>query len=238
MIVDEERLNAVRIFMRNFYAPLKTSDPTCGLCSSPALLKIFTTEHFQRTEQSENISMMPEYSAICGISQSEIETQMTDEVKAMGQTFGTDLRADTRPAKSNYDGYHFSYQSEGHLQSFQPHQCPKRQDVQQLLVQHGHTHLPHQSVEKYDTDLTSIDGSETEAADFDAPTEGMVSVLAHPLSKRLPHHQTLRPQHGTLHAWIPESGGKIWTDALTDALLSGTWHRSHWRKGRKNEPQP
>ena len=35
-------------------------------------------------------------------------------------------------------------------------------------------------------------------------------------------------------------GGKIWTDALTDALLSGTWHPELklWRKGGKNEPQP
>ena len=36
-VIVDEKLNAVRIFMRNFYAPLKNCDPTCGLCSSPAL---------------------------------------------------------------------------------------------------------------------------------------------------------------------------------------------------------
>lgn len=177
VIVDEERLNAVRIFMRNFYAPLKNCDPYLRFVFITGITKFSQLSIFSELNNLKNISMMPEYSAICGISQSEIETQMTDEVKAMGQTLELTYEQTLAQLKSNYDGYHFSYQSEDIYNPFSLINALSDKMFNSYWFSTGTPTFLINLLKKYDTDLTSIDGSETEAADFDAPTEGMVSVL-------------------------------------------------------------
>ncbi len=56
--------------------------------------------------------MMPEHSAICGISQSELETQMKESVRRMSESLGQSCEETLEELKRNYDGYHFCAGSE------------------------------------------------------------------------------------------------------------------------------
>ena len=109
---DQERLIPMRQIMRNFYSPVKSLDPYLRFVFITGINKFAQLSIFSELNNLQNISMMPKYSAICGISQSEIETQMQEPVKRMAESLGISYEETLEELKHNYDGYHFSGRSE------------------------------------------------------------------------------------------------------------------------------
>src|SRR5574344_2745388 len=112
-VIDEpEKLKDVRNFIRSFYAPLKACDEYLRFVFITGITKFSQLSIFSELNNLKNISMMSKYSAICGISQSEIESLLMDDVKALAEE--QDVTAEEMLAllKRNYDGYHFSAKSE------------------------------------------------------------------------------------------------------------------------------
>lgn len=60
----------------------------------------------------DNISMFDQYSAICGISKTELTTVMEPEVEALGKALGVSYEECLEELRQYYDGYHFSEHSE------------------------------------------------------------------------------------------------------------------------------
>ena len=67
---------------------------------------------FSELNNLMNISMLPEYSAICGISKSEIDREMREPVQTLADRLGVSFEEARELLKDNYDGYHFSEESE------------------------------------------------------------------------------------------------------------------------------
>ena len=109
---DQQRLVPMRQIMRNFYSPIKSLDPYLRFVFITGINKFAQLSIFSELNNLQNISMMPKYSAICGISQSEIETQMQEPVRKMAESLGISYKETLEELKDNYDGYHFSRQSE------------------------------------------------------------------------------------------------------------------------------
>ena len=109
---DKVRLPSLRQIMRNFYSPIKSLDPYLRFVFITGINKFAQLSIFSELNNLKNISMMPEYSAICGISQSEMESGMTEQIRALAdeQHIGYDEALER--LKYNYDGYHFCYRSE------------------------------------------------------------------------------------------------------------------------------
>ena len=55
--------------------------------------------------------MLPDYAAICGITENEILVQMKDDVDALAQKLEVTSEEVLAKLKENYDGYHFTYPS-------------------------------------------------------------------------------------------------------------------------------
>jgi len=55
-----------------------------------------------------NISMVPDYDTICGISEEELTTTMHEDIEALGEANGIDYDEQLAELKRMYDGYHFS----------------------------------------------------------------------------------------------------------------------------------
>ena len=109
---DKQRLEPLRQIMRNFYSPIKSLDPYLRFVFITGINKFAQLSIFSELNNLQNISMMPEYSAICGISQSEMETNMRDQIQALADEQGISYEEALEGLKDNYDGYHFSYRSE------------------------------------------------------------------------------------------------------------------------------
>ncbi len=109
---DDGRLKPMRQIMRNFYSPIKSLDPYLRFVFITGINKFAQLSIFSELNNLQNISMMPKYSAICGISQSELETVMREPVKRMADALGTSYQETLEELKLNYDGYHFCHGSE------------------------------------------------------------------------------------------------------------------------------
>lgn len=74
VVNNQERLTPMRQIMRNFYSPIKSLDPYLRFVFITGIIKFAQLSIFSELNNLKNISMMPEYSAICGISGTGSET--------------------------------------------------------------------------------------------------------------------------------------------------------------------
>ena len=109
---NQERLTPMRQIMRNFYSPIKSLDPYLRFVFITGITKFAQLSIFSELNNLKNISMMPKYSAICGISQEELQSQMNIPVQEMADELEISFDAALEKLKSNYDGYHFCAKSE------------------------------------------------------------------------------------------------------------------------------
>jgi hypothetical protein len=109
---DGERLVPMRQIMRNFYSPIKSLDPYLRFVFITGITKFAQLSIFSELNNLKNISMMPAYSAICGISQTELDSQMTQSVSELAENSGISIEEAFAELKHNYDGYHFCDRSE------------------------------------------------------------------------------------------------------------------------------
>ena len=109
---DKDRLPSLRQIMRNFYSPIKSLDPYLRFVFITGINKFAQLSIFSELNNLQNISMMPEYSAICGISQSEMEAGMKEQIQALAEKQKISYEEALARLKENYDGYHFCEESE------------------------------------------------------------------------------------------------------------------------------
>ncbi len=109
---DQDRLDPMRQIMRNFYSPIKSLDPYLRFVFITGINKFAQLSIFSELNNLQNISMMPEYSAICGISKSEIDSGMRKPVQELAERLNIQFEDARQLLKDNYDGYHFSEESE------------------------------------------------------------------------------------------------------------------------------
>ena len=109
---NQDRLTSMRQIMRNFYSPIKSLDPYLRFVFITGITKFAQLSIFSELNNLMNISMMPEYSAICGISKSELDNGMREPVQALADRQGISFEEARELLKDNYDGYHFSEESE------------------------------------------------------------------------------------------------------------------------------
>ena len=69
---DKSKLPALRQIMRNFYGPIKSMDQYLRFVFITGVNKSAQLGISGELNNFQDISMMPEYSALCGISQTEL----------------------------------------------------------------------------------------------------------------------------------------------------------------------
>ena len=107
VINDREQIQPMRQIMRNFYSPIKSLDPYLRFVFITGINKFAQLSIFSELNNLKNISMLPEYSAICGISQSELEHNFDFQIKSLSEAEGISREKTFDLLKENYDGYHF-----------------------------------------------------------------------------------------------------------------------------------
>jgi len=112
VVHEKENLQPLRRIMQNFYSPLKMLDPYLEFTFITGITKFSQLSIFSELNNLDNISMFDQYSAICGISKTELTTQMKPDVAALGEALGMTYEECLAELTRFYDGYHFSENSE------------------------------------------------------------------------------------------------------------------------------
>ncbi len=175
---DKERLVPMRQIMRNFYSPIKSLDPYLRFVFITGITKFAQLSIFSELNNLMNISMMPEYSAICGISKSELDNGMQEPVQTLAERLRVSFEEARELLKDNYDGYHFSEESEDIYNPFSLMKALAVKKIGSYWFESGTPTFLIERMREERMDETKLDRmSEISESDFDISPEVTNSVL-------------------------------------------------------------
>ncbi len=177
VVHESENLAALRIVMQNFYSPLKKLDPFLKFAFITGITKFSQLSIFSELNNLENISMFDQYSAICGISLTELTTAMHPDVEALGKALGMSYEECLTQLRSYYDGYHFSEHSEDVFNPFSLIRAMNGRKIESFWFGSGTPSYLIKSLQKYHVNVTDIEQEGISVDDFDVSPEQMTSAL-------------------------------------------------------------
>ena len=98
---------------RSVFAILKADDAYQRFVFITGITKFTQISLFSVLNNLTNISFLPEYAAICGITEEEIGQNFKPELERMAEVNGWTLQQTHDNLKDYYDGYHFSRRNMG-----------------------------------------------------------------------------------------------------------------------------
>ena len=173
----DETLDAIRRVMQEFYQPLKANERMIKFCFITGITKFSQLSIFSTINNLKNVTLLPRFSAICGITEQEVRNDMAEDIQAMADHLGYSFEEMFQRIKLRYDGYHFSEESEDIYNPFSLLNAFGDQKLDNYWFASGTpTFLIHQ-LKHFNTDITSLDKLEVPSSAFDQPTENMKNAL-------------------------------------------------------------
>ena len=119
----------------------------------------------------QNISMRDEYSALCGITEDELLTQLQPYIQRMADANNETYEEACAHLKKQYDGYHFSENSEGIYNPFSLFNALNARDYKNYWFSTGTPTFLIELLQNVQFDVRMMDGMTAMDDQFDAPTE-------------------------------------------------------------------
>lgn len=110
-INDDEILAEMRYIIRNLFSPLKDSGKYIRFLFITGITKYSQLNIFSELNHLVNISMLPQFSAICGITEEELFFNFKEDIELLAYANDATFSEISDKLKSMYDGYHFSHSS-------------------------------------------------------------------------------------------------------------------------------
>ena len=171
---DEEKLQEMRTCVRSLFSCLKDCDPYLRFTFITGISKFSQVSIFSELNNLDKITMMPRYSALCGITQEELETQMMPWVEHLAQDLSLTTEETLKRLKRNYDGYHFAKDLTDIYNPYSLLQAFMWSETKDFWFDTGTPSSLLNMMEKFGTGVTNFDdGCLCESHEFDAPTEKM-----------------------------------------------------------------
>ena len=173
---EDTMLPVLRNVMRNFYSPLKASDPYLQFVFLTGITKFSQLSIFSELNNLKNISMLPDYAGVCGITLDEMLTAMSDYIDDFAEAQEITREEAIAGLKQQYDGYHFTWPSPdifnpySLLNAFQDH------DYTNYWFSSGTPTYLIEMLRKFHVAPSDMNKMQVLASNFDAPTENMESI--------------------------------------------------------------
>lgn len=177
VVHEDGNLLELRRIMQNFYSPLKKLDPYLKFVFITGITKFSQLSIFSELNNLENISMLDQYSAICGISKTELTTAMKPDVEGLGRAIGISYEECLDRLSEYYDGYHFGKHSEDIFNPFSLVRALNSQDIQSYWFGSGTPSYLIKSLQKFHVNVTDIEKDGISIDDFDVSPEQMTTPL-------------------------------------------------------------
>ena len=137
MTILPEIEEANRAVFKGVFGVLKKMDAYLRFYMFTGVTKFSKVSIFSDLNQLTDISLDNEYSAICGISQSELENNFSSYIERLSKNFGYSHDECLSELKRMYDGYHFSNASDGMYNPFSLLHCFFKKDFGSYWFESG-----------------------------------------------------------------------------------------------------
>jgi hypothetical protein len=175
---DAEKQIIIRERFQDLFMPLKKEDDHLQFVFITGISKFSQMGIFSKLNNLNNISMVPAYETICGISEEELVTTLRPDIELLAERQGKSYDAMLAELKANYDGYHFS---EEKTDMYNPFSLVKAFNNRKVSSYWFDSATPSALIEMLSNmppiDMADIDGTVCEASAFDQPFDSYASPL-------------------------------------------------------------
>ncbi len=117
-IGNDELQQGYRGTLKAFYGALKSSDRYIRFAFLTGVTKFGKVSVFSDLNNLEDLSMLPQYSTVCGISEAELRMTFDEGVGELADANGMTQEECYARLKRDFDGYHFCMESPGMYNPF------------------------------------------------------------------------------------------------------------------------
>ena len=175
---DNDKLEGMRNIMRGFYSPLKAMAAHLRFVLLTGITKFSQVSIFSELNNLNNISMLPQYDSICGITKDELLTQLRPGIENLARSSDVSFDQALAGLAEYYDGYHFS---KGMTDIFNPFSLIKAlqyEHVEAYWFESGTPTWLIGQMRKFQAELQDLEAIEVPMSSFDRPTEKNESIVA------------------------------------------------------------
>lgn len=174
---DDTTLKEVREIMQEFYQRLKKQESKIKFCFITGITKFSQLSIFSTINNLKNVTLLPKFSAICGITEQEVKSVLHEDIRQMADYQGYTFEEMFQRIKMRYDGYHFSEMSEDLYNPYSLLNALGDQKMDNYWFASGTPTFLIRQLQYFKTDIMSLDKLEVPSSAFDQPTENMKDAL-------------------------------------------------------------
>lgn len=167
----------IRGIMRDFFSPLKKSGKYLRFLFLTGISKFSQMSIFSELNNLQNISMSDSYSAICGITQQELLTQMKVDVEQMAQANQETFEEACTHLKKQYDGYHFSKSCVDVYNPFSLINAFAQKSYENYWFSTGTPTFLIELLQQMNFDIRLLDRMDAKPEDFDKATDTLTDPI-------------------------------------------------------------
>lgn len=242
LLNQQKESNEMRMMLREFYQVLKDEGQHIRFTFMTGVTKFSQLSIFSELNNLKNISMMPEYSGICGITQDEVDTALRPCVEEFAESLSISIGEAYALLKKHYDGYHFSPNSKNVYAPFSLLNALNDKQIKQYWFESGTMtslveHLRHYSI----STALDYDGIKVGENEFNIPCEnaetpmpllyqsGYLTIDSYIASQNsyILHFPNLEVRSSMVHGLMPLILNRTTADSnalmfkMTDAIFAG-----------------
>ncbi|MDO4949775.1 MAG: AAA family ATPase [Bacteroidales bacterium] len=178
LLHEHKNLNDMRNLLREFYQVLKDEGAYIRFVFITGITKFSQLSIFSELNNLNNISMIDEYSGLCGITQEELDTVLRPCVEEFAQHIGVSTERAYSLLKRQYDGYHFSDNSHDVYAPFSLLKCFNDKKPNDFWFEAGTSLSLLNYLEGFPIEnVPNYDGIKLSATQFDIPCEDAATPI-------------------------------------------------------------
>ena len=174
---NEEVQVEIRNIMRDFFSPLKSQVQYLHIIFLTGISKFSQMSIFSELNNLQNISMWDEYSAICGITEEELHSQLRFDIEQMAEANNETYEEACAHLKQQYDGYHFSNNCVDIYNPFSLINAFTQKSYANFWFSTGTPTFLIDLLQESDFDIRDLDATTATAEQFDAPSNKATDPL-------------------------------------------------------------
>lgn len=174
---EDEELKEMREVMQEFYQRLKMQEPYIKFCFITGITKFSQLSIFSTLNNMLNVTLLPKFSAICGITEQEVKAYFKEDIERMATVYEISPEEMFQKIKTRYDGYHFASRSEDIYNPYSLLTAFSNQHLDNYWFDTGTPTYLIRQLRYFRTDITNMDCLEVPSSGFDRSTEAMTNAL-------------------------------------------------------------
>lgn len=174
---DEEKLKTMRGIIRDLYSPLKALAPQLRFLLLTGISKFSQLSIFSELNNLENISMIPGWDALCGITVDEMRRYMEAGLEQLAAYHKCTVEEMIDKLKAQYDGYHFSLDMVDVFNPFSLVRAFKSKQLSDYWFETGSPTWLFDVMSKTRFEVDALDDIEATQNRFDRPAERVTDAV-------------------------------------------------------------